>query len=235
MLALCGRWSIVGAAPIDDYLFLAPSHYAVRTLTDCDKRYAQIEKEMLAIVYALEKFEDYTFGRLTHVYSDHKPLIMIVDKAFHRAPRRLQSMLIRLQKYNYELHYEQGKRMFVADTLSRATLPDTGQEQKLESVNVALAVTQLELSHIRTATIDDSSMQELKGVITRGWPKNKKSLHMDVLPYFKFRDELTVHDELIFRGKRPAEGTMDNLAPARVVGRGCVHRFDYMHPHSGPI
>ncbi|VDP75175.1 unnamed protein product [Echinostoma caproni] len=91
--------------------------------------------------------------------------------------------------------------MFVADTLSRATLPDTGQEQKLESVNVALAVTQLEMYHIRTATIDDPSMQEHKGVITRGWPEDKKALPMDVLPYFKFRDELTVHDELIFGGE----------------------------------
>ncbi|VDP23976.1 unnamed protein product [Echinostoma caproni] len=43
-------------------------------------------------------------------------------------------MLIRLQKYNYELRYEQGKRMFVVDTLSRATLPDTEQEQNLESM-----------------------------------------------------------------------------------------------------
>ncbi|VDP94326.1 unnamed protein product, partial [Echinostoma caproni] len=57
------------------------------------------------------------------------------------------------------------------------------------------------MSHIRTATIDDPSMQELKGFITRGWPENKEVLPMDVLPYFKARDELTVHDELVFRGE----------------------------------
>ncbi|VDP74751.1 unnamed protein product [Echinostoma caproni] len=77
-------------------------------------------------------------------------------------------MLIRLQKFNYELNYERVKRMFLAATLSRATLPGTGQEQKLDSMNVALAVTQFEMSHIRIATIDDPSMQELKGVITHG-------------------------------------------------------------------
>ncbi|VDP65115.1 unnamed protein product [Echinostoma caproni] len=128
----------------------------------CDQSYSQIKKQMLAIVYAPEKFSDYTFGRFTHMYSDHKPLIMIVDKPLHRARRRLQPMLIRLKKCNYELHYEQGKHMFVADTLSRATLPDTGKEQKLESVNAALPVTQFEMSHIQTANTDDPSMQKLK-------------------------------------------------------------------------
>ncbi|VDP94093.1 unnamed protein product [Echinostoma caproni] len=117
-------------------------------------------------------------------------------------------------EYNYELHYQQGKRMFVEDTLSRATLPDTEQEQKLESVNVALAVTQFVKSHIRTATIDDPSMQELKGVIILVWPESKKALLMDLLPYFKFRDELTVHDELIFRGKGFRQLSVQILASA---------------------
>ncbi|KAL9968060.1 hypothetical protein ACROYT_G026386 [Oculina patagonica] len=48
-----------------------PIAYASRALTETESRYAQIEKEMLAIVYAVEKFNDYTFGRKTVVFSDH--------------------------------------------------------------------------------------------------------------------------------------------------------------------
>ena len=51
-----------------------PVANASRALTDTETRYAQIEKEMLAIVYALEKFNQFTFGRHVTVYSDHKPL-----------------------------------------------------------------------------------------------------------------------------------------------------------------
>ena len=54
--------------------------YASRALTETETRYAQIEKEMLAIVYALEKFNQFTFGRKVTVHSDHKPLEAILKK-----------------------------------------------------------------------------------------------------------------------------------------------------------
>ena len=68
-----------------------PIEYASRALTDTESRYTQIEKEMLAIVFALELFNQYTFGRHVHVESDHKPLEAILLKPLARAPRRLQS------------------------------------------------------------------------------------------------------------------------------------------------
>jgi len=57
-----------------------PVAYASRALTSSEKNYAQIEKEMLAVVYALEKFHHYTNGRLTQVITDHKPLVTISSK-----------------------------------------------------------------------------------------------------------------------------------------------------------
>jgi hypothetical protein len=78
---------------------------------------------MLAIVYAVEKFNDYTFGRKVTVYSDHKPLESILKKPLHRA----QGMMTRLQKYDIEVKCEKGSNMFLADTLSRASI--TGDEK----------------------------------------------------------------------------------------------------------
>src|SRR4029434_9272691 len=57
-----------------------PVCYASRALTDTEKRYAQIEKELLAIVFAAKRFHQYVYGRPVTVQSDHKPLEVIVRK-----------------------------------------------------------------------------------------------------------------------------------------------------------
>ena len=82
---------------------------------------------MLAIVFALEHFNQYTFGRQVHIESDHKPLEAIMLKPLARAPRRLELMMMRLQKYDFTVHYERGKNMHLADMLSGAYLPYKGR------------------------------------------------------------------------------------------------------------
>ena len=77
-----------------------PVAYASRSLTDTEARYAQIEKELLSAVFALERFNQYTFGKQVMVESDHKPLETIVKKPLANAPPRLQRLLLRLQKYD---------------------------------------------------------------------------------------------------------------------------------------
>ena len=51
-----------------------PMAFASRAFTDCKTRYSQIEKEMLVIVFACEKFAHYIYGQLVTVQSDYKPL-----------------------------------------------------------------------------------------------------------------------------------------------------------------
>jgi hypothetical protein len=57
-----------------------PVAYASKPLTECQKRYAQIEKELLAILYGCEHFHQYIYGRTVVVETDHKPLEAIVTK-----------------------------------------------------------------------------------------------------------------------------------------------------------
>ena len=83
----------LGAALLQD---LKPVGYASRAFTETETCYAQIEKEMLAIVYALEKFNQFTFGRHVTNHSDHKPLEGNLKKPLACAPRRLQGMIMRL-------------------------------------------------------------------------------------------------------------------------------------------
>ena len=88
-----------------------PVAYASRALTTTECNYAQIEKELLAILFAMEKFELYVYGRFVTVESDHKPLEVITKKSLVNAPKWLQRMLLQLQKYDFEVIYKPGSQL----------------------------------------------------------------------------------------------------------------------------
>jgi hypothetical protein len=67
-----------------------PVAFASKSLTDAQTRYANIEREMLAIVYGCERFHTYLFRRPVIVHTDHKPLESIHLKHLTSAPPRLQ-------------------------------------------------------------------------------------------------------------------------------------------------
>ena len=85
-----------------------PVAYASRSLTPTGVLYAHMEKELLAIVFGMEKFETYLHGRKVLVESDHKPLEEIFKKSLFNAPKRLQRMLLRPQRYEFEVSYKKG-------------------------------------------------------------------------------------------------------------------------------
>ena len=86
-----------------------PIHYISRALTETEQNYAQIEKELLAVVFSCEKFKHYIYGRPVTIETDHQPLITIFKKSLNQAPTRLQKMLMRLQGYDINLVYKKGK------------------------------------------------------------------------------------------------------------------------------
>jgi len=178
-----------------------PVAYASRTLTSSEKNYAQIEKELLAVVYGLEKFHHYTYGRHTQVITDHKPLVAITSKPLYTAPKRLQSLLLRAQVYNYKVSYKPGKDIPVADLLSRAP-NDKAVDCDLVHIVSSVPISKTRIDEVRGATLSDESLQELSNVIVTGWPDTKDYLSPSVKLYFSYRDELTVQDGIIYRGER---------------------------------
>ena len=152
-----------------------PVAYASRALTEAETRYSQIEKELLVIVFACERFEPYVYGHVkVKVDSDHKSLEYIFQKPLHSAPKRLQRMLLRLQKYSLSVVYKKGKEMFLADTLSRVYLPEVNFcefTQELEEVDhrESLPVTEARWQQIKHASADDPVLQQLRATICRSW------------------------------------------------------------------
>ena len=212
-----------------------PVAYASRALTPAETRYAQIEKEMLAIVFACEHFEGYVYGReLVHIETDHKPLESIVLKPLNAAPKRLQRMLLRLQKFNLNVKYKEGRQMYLADTLSRAPVSEVHAQgcEELEQVNhhQALPVSNQRWAQLKQASREDAVTDALRAIILKGWPKVKSDLPDCLHPYFEFRDQLTVQDELVFRGqqvvvpKAVRRELMEVIHATHIGMEGCIRR-----------
>lgn len=182
-----------------------PLDYRSRSLTPAERNYAQIEKELLAIVFALERFNTYTFGRKVVVLSDHKPLVNIVTKPLTEVPKRLQRMLIRLQKYDYELSYQPGAEMFIADTLSRAYILDGNEKESEFEIVSMIDISSMPASkilEIKDAIKQDPVMQQLAQILRTGWPSNAKDVPEELAVYYKDRDQFTTEKELILKGDR---------------------------------
>ena len=178
-----------------------PVAFANRTLTYAESRYTQVEKEMLAVCFRLTKFHHYTYGRDVLVTTDHKPLVSIVKKPLSEAPRRLQNLLLRTQEYSYTLSYTAGTAIPVADALSRAPLPSKKSGEIVNNVFYT-PIKKQRLQEVKAATQVDDVLTTLKLVILDGWPNTKQDVPPSVIPYFDYRDELTVQDGIILRGER---------------------------------
>ena len=81
-------------------------------MSSVEPRYAQIRKEMLAVV-----FRHYTYGRKVTVVTDPKPLVAICSKPLSKAPKRLQSILPKVKEHNFEVVFKPGSDIPVDDTL----------------------------------------------------------------------------------------------------------------------
>ena len=100
---------------------LRPVAYASNSLTSAETRYANMEREMLAVVFGCIKYHHYLYGRKFVCQSDHKPLADIQLKYLSDAPPRLQRLLLKLQPYDITIQYVPGTKVPIADALSRVS------------------------------------------------------------------------------------------------------------------
>jgi len=181
-----------------------PVYYASRTLSDTEKRYAQVEKEALASTWACEKFNRYLEGLEDfELRTDHRPLVSILgSKAIGDLTPRLQRFRMRLRCYRYHVTYVPGKYLYAADHLSRS--PHSGElssEQDVlddESVNYSinailddLPMSDCRLQEIRDLQAADKTTQEVIRYVQNGWPP-REDLSADVRPFTQYEADLHI-------------------------------------------
>jgi transposase InsO family protein len=199
-----------------------PIAYSSKSLTSSQQNYAQIEKEMLAIVFGCHKFHDYIYG-LTHILveTDHKPLESILKKPLHSAPARLQRMILSIQKYPLHVTYKPGKELLIADTLSRSPLPDLANELEFTNYNInilhTLPITENKLTELKQNTLTDRTLTDLVHTVKNGWPELKQNAPIGAHPFWNYRDEITYHHGILFKGNKVIIPTSMRTAMLKLI------------------
>jgi hypothetical protein len=212
-------------------------------LTKLERNWAQIELECLATLFGLERFHTYVYARHVTCETDHRPLLSITKKALSAAPTRLQRMLLRLQRYSYDLIFTPGSKLILPDTLSRACPPNDGDtsanefpeelialidEQQMDELRMVASQTTIDM--IRAAADDDPIYQQLKEQIATGWPTKPDNVAPELRPYVTFADELVECGGFVFKGKRVVipHGARDNILARVHASHGginaCIRR-----------
>ena len=163
-----------------------PVAYTSRALTETERNYAQIEKELLSIVSQeislLNIWKDGEHGNRPQATGNNIPQASTVYT------KKTTKMLLCLQKYDINIVYKQGKHMYLANTLSRAYMQgtqgsdtensetvhlQTELERELEYIDMVqyIPATDQRLQEIKQATANDLTMQQLITTIVTGWPE----------------------------------------------------------------
>nr|GFA04298.1 reverse transcriptase domain-containing protein [Tanacetum cinerariifolium] len=98
-----------------------PIHYASKTINQAGANYTTTEKEMLAVVYAFEKFRSYLIMNKSIVYTDHSALKYLFAKKDAKA--RLLRWILLLQEFDFKVIDTRGAENYTANHLSRLENP----------------------------------------------------------------------------------------------------------------
>ena len=134
-----------------------------------------------------------------------------MKKPLKKAPARLQRMLTKLQRYRFNLTYYRGPTLHLADTLSWAALPQSISARVTHFDVFRIEMESSELSrnarleestenYLRKETSKDITLTALYKVIVHGWPEDRSVISESLLPYWTYRDELSMENGIIYKG-----------------------------------
>uniref|UniRef100_A0A3B1JAI7 Gypsy retrotransposon integrase-like protein 1 n=1 Tax=Astyanax mexicanus TaxID=7994 RepID=A0A3B1JAI7_ASTMX len=193
-----------------------PISFMSRTLTPAERNYSQLDKEGLAVMFGVQRFHKYLYGRKFTICTDHKPLLSLFNE-MKAVPQmvspRVQRWSVALRAYEYVIIYKPGKDHGNADALSRLPLPcsEVVKEQE-DRVLMMEEIALVSDSDVRKWTTKDTVLSRVRGYIMRGWPE--QVMDPQFMPFAVRKDELSVQDGCILCGARvvvPNRGRQDLL------------------------
>lgn len=178
--------------------------YVSKTLSEVERRYAQIEREALALVWSVEKFYYYLYGKFFWLITDHKPLVTIFGERA-KPSARIERWILRLMSFKYQVIYQPGKSN-IADPFSRlcqdAEICDESFDEEAERIirMVSHDICPASLSHeeISDATCKDIELSDLIKWLpypVKRWPKT-------LIKYKSFAKDLSTDGCIVLKNKK---------------------------------
>ena len=183
-----------------------PIAFASRSLAVAEKKYSQLEKEGLAIVFAVKRFHQYLFGRHFIILSDHKPLQHLFSETratLTMASARIQRWALMLGGYDYTITYKPGVQHANADLFSRLPLPDIPTKVPVPPETILLMETLSSIpvtaTQISQWTSQDTTLSKVKNFVLNGWNHVTEDIPNS---YWQCQNELSLFNGCILRGNR---------------------------------
>lgn len=194
-----------------------PVMFASATLNSAERNYSQLEREALAIIFAVRRFHKYVYGVPFTLLTDHAPLKTILGpkKGIPTlAAARLQRWAIVLSAYDYRLEYRKGTENAPADAMSRLPL----SKKVIDDVNLLSLMSQPDLmlqlqtelfankgTPLRAADVEresayDVRLARVREYVKSGWPASLDNA--ELMPYFRRRTELSLEGNCLVWGSR---------------------------------
>lgn len=185
-----------------------PIQFASQKLTSAQMLYPQIEREGLAIVFGLEKFHHYLYGRKFVLVTDNQALskIFAPDKSLPvMTAERIQRWALKLSSYNYSVEWRRSAEN-QADFLSRYPSQENPTDIveddrafvfKIDNLRLPISSTQ-----VARATSRDPLFSRVLRLITEGWPNKLCTADLDLWPFFNRKSELSVMSGVVMWGNR---------------------------------
>lgn len=176
-----------------------PIAFTSRSLTKAEQNYSQLDREALAIFYAIQRFHEYLFGRQFNLVTDNQPLVRI----FHQSNKLPQMTSARLQRYaaflsgyNYKIIHKNGTENVSADCFSRAPVTRTGNcinsiDQEVHQLCIA-SINQICSRRLNFKTIQEETQKD--ETLFKILSNLRHSTAND--------SELTIDSNVLFKGQR---------------------------------
>lgn len=185
-----------------------PVMYGSKTLNSAEQKYSQIEREGLAIIYGIKKFHKFLWGRKFILQTDCRPLMHILSckKGIPQTTaNRLQRWSLLLMNYSFTVEYVPTAKFGKVDGLSRLPIPlveqtDFAFEEVVSKIfDENINSLPIQSKEVAKETSKDPLLRLVYNFTWTGWPTKCSE---QLLPYFKIRHELTIHNGCIVWGIR---------------------------------
>lgn len=181
-----------------------PVIFLSSTLSDAEKKYPNIHREALCMVFATKRFHKYIYGHKFSIITDCRPLVSIFNFKKGIPPLiagRLQRYAYSLSIYDFEIKYRKGETMYEADCLSRLPIKgETGikisSEINLKTINEELPIN---FDEIERVTKQDIYLQQLYIYVRDGWGVNIDQRYKQ---YYTHNAVLSIHGDCLLYNER---------------------------------